>query len=138
MAFTDLPLFNVLRQNMSWLTNRQRVLSENIANADTPGFRARDISRPDFRAILRQASGGASGSMLRTDPRHMSSSRATTTGGGLRIEDAPDSASKPNGNTVVLEDQMMRVAETQMNHQAAVGLYQKSLGILRMAVRGAR
>ncbi len=137
MAFTDLPLFVVLRENMSWLTNRQRVLAENVANADTPGFRARDIARPDFHAMLREASHGASGSMQRSHGRHMSISEARSAG-GFRIEDAPDSASSPNGNTVVLEDQMMRVAETQMNHQAAVNLYQKSLAILRMAIRGAR
>ena len=137
MAFTDLPLFTVLRENMSWLTSRQRVLAENVANADTPGYRARDISRPDFHAMVSEASHSTSGSLLRSHGRHMSSSQSNTAR-GFHIEDAPDSASSPNGNTVVLEDQMMRVAQTQMNHQAAVSLYQKSLGILRMAIRGAR
>lgn len=121
MAFTDLPLFNVLRENMSFQTQRQRVLAENIANADTPGYRARDIERPDFHAMLRD-----------------SMSEGGLTRGRFEIVDAPDSFSGPNGNTVVLEDQMMRVAETQMNHQAAIGVYEKSLSILRMAVRGAR
>lgn len=137
MAFTDLPLFNVLRENMSWLTSRQRVLAENVANADTPGYRARDIERPDFHAMLRENTHTRSGGLLQSNGRHLSPTQ-TTTARGFRITDAPDSASTPNGNTVVLEDQMMRVAETQMNHQAAVSLYQKSLSILRMAVRGAR
>ncbi len=135
MAFTDLPLFAVLRENMSWLSSRQRVLAENIANADTPGFRARDIERPDFATTLREAQESRS-DLNRSHARHISGSSDSTTGGGFRIEDAPDSASAPNGNTVVLEDQMMRVAETQMNHRAAVGLYEKSMGILRMAIRG--
>jgi len=121
MAFTDLPLFNVLRENMSFLSQRQQVLAENIANADTPGFRAMDIERPDFHAMLQQ-----------------SMSTGGLTRGSFDITDSPDSFSGPNGNTVVLEDQMMRVAETQMDHQAAIGVYEKSLSILRMAVRGAR
>lgn len=137
MALTDLPLFAVLRENMGWLSSRQRVLAENIANADTPGFRARDVDRPDFAATLRDAQSSRS-DLNRTHARHITGSSSQTAGGGFRIEDAPDSASSPNGNTVVLEDQMMRVAETQMNHRAAVGLYEKSMGILRMAIRGAR
>lgn len=134
MAFTDLPLFAVLRENMSWLSSRQRVLAENIANADTPGYRARDIDRPDFAATLREASEGRS-ALHRTNSRHIGGS-AGNSANGFRVTDAPDSASQPNGNTVVLEDQMMNVAETQMNHRAAVGLYEKSLGMLRMAIRG--
>ena len=137
MAFTDLPLFNVLRENMSWLTSRQRVLAENVANADTPGYRARDIERPDFHAMLRGETHMRSSGLLHSDRRHMLPTESASAR-GFRVTDSPDTASTPNGNTVVLEDQMMRVAETQMNHQAAVSLYQKSLGILRMAIRGAR
>lgn len=136
MSFTDLPLFKVLRENMSFLSSRQRVLAENIANADTPGFRGRDVERPDFHAMLRAEASRPVG-LSRSQAGHFGPSEESG-GGRFNILDAPDSASTPNGNTVVLEDQMMRVAQTQMDHQAAVGIYEKSLGILRMAVRGAR
>ena len=136
MSFTDLPLFNVLRENMSFLTSRQRVLAENIANADTPGFRGRDVERPDFHAMLRNEASRPVG-LTQSQAGHFGPSEESGSG-RFSVVDSPDSASAPNGNTIVLEDQMMRVAQTQMDHQAAIGIYEKSLGILRMAVRGAR
>ena len=48
MAITDLPLFSMLRTRMNWHQERQRLLSENVSNADTPNFRPKDIDPPQF------------------------------------------------------------------------------------------
>ena len=45
----DIPIFSILRERMAWLNQRQSVLSENVANADTPGFVARDLKPLDFQ-----------------------------------------------------------------------------------------
>ena len=48
MPITDIPILSMLRQRMEWHQERQRVLAENVANADTPNYRARDLAPPDF------------------------------------------------------------------------------------------
>ena len=48
---------------------------------------------------------------------------------------SPDSETTLDGNAVVVEEQMMKIAETRMDFETMVGLYQKSLGLLRLASR---
>ncbi len=105
---------------------RQAVISENIANADTPGYKARDIT--SFSDNLVETAPA---------PKAMRPMRA----GHLPIntdmqnydifEDAAFGAESPNGNTVSLEDQMVRAAEVRQQHQLALGIYKKSMDILR-------
>ena len=93
---------------------RQVVLSENVANADTPGFRARDL--PDFGTLLR------AGQL----------DRAGLDGAAMVDRNAP--ARSPNGNTVSLEDQMMRAAQTRQAHDLALAVYSSARGIWRAAL----
>jgi flagellar basal-body rod protein FlgB len=119
----------MLRQRMAWLTERQSVLAVNVANADTPDYTAQDVAPLDFENAL------ASATQLRaTNARHMSGT--LTSRGGTTLVDAPDSEASPNGNSVVLEDQMIKVSETQFEYAAATNLYKKALGLIRMAVSG--
>ena len=48
MPITDIPILSMLRERMEWHQERQRVLAENVANSDTPGYHARDLAPPDF------------------------------------------------------------------------------------------
>ena len=107
MAFADLPVVGMLKTRMRWLESRQKVLSENIANAETPGYRQRDLKQLDFPQLV-----------------------AVGAKGERSFETTPD------GNSVVLEDEMMKVAETQQDYQLATMLYGKSLALLKMAVKG--
>ena len=106
---------------------RQQVISENVANADTPGYRARDIE--PFGAFL---DGGPGFEAKRTRPEHVAF------GAGVQGFEpglsAAFGAETPNGNSVSLEDQMMRGAEVQQEHGLAIGVYSKSLAILRSVV----
>ena len=78
MGVDDIPLFGMLRGRLGWLSERQRVVAENVANADTPGYRARDLSAP---ADFSQALDGARGvGMMRTSAAHIPSSPGATTG----------------------------------------------------------
>ena len=107
---------------------RQQVLAENVAHADTPGYRARDIA--DFASIV--------------DGQHAAFAARTTRAGHIPFgadargfeprEQTALGAETPNGNTVSLEDQMMRAAEVRQEHELAIGVYAKSLEILRAAV----
>ena len=57
MAISDLPIFSMLRTRMNWHQERQRLLAENVANADTPGYRPRDLAPLNFGRQVQQASG---------------------------------------------------------------------------------
>src|SRR6476660_7375118 len=70
VAITDLPLFAMLRTRMQWHQERQRLLAENVANADTPTFRPRDLSPLQFG---RPQSARSGVSLDRTDATHFAS-----------------------------------------------------------------
>jgi flagellar basal-body rod protein FlgB len=129
LAITDLPLFAMLRTRMQWHQERQRLLAENVANADTPSFRPHDLAPLQFDRSFPQV---ASLSLARTEPGHIASSEgasgqfAMSRSGGYQV--------RPSGNAVNLEDEMIKVAANQMDYQAATTLYTKSLGLLKTAL----
>lgn len=126
MDLNILSLASALAQHAS---ARQQVISENVANADTPGYRARDVKPfADF------VDTGPAFEARRTRPGHMAFG-STIDGFGVE-ESAAFGAETPNGNSVALEDQMMRGAEVQQEHNLAIGVYTKSLAVLRSVVAG--
>lgn len=130
MAIADLPLLSQIKGRLTWLDERQRVIAENVANADTPGYVGRDLRQPaDFAAALR---GGGALPMTRTSAMHIAPA-----GPAARFDahKAPDSETTLDGNSVVVEEQMLKMAESRMAYDAAIGLYQKSMQMLRMAAR---
>ena len=136
MPVSDIPLFSMLRTRMQWHQERQKVLAENVANADTPNFRARDLKPLDFGSQVLasqvQAAGQAGGPVrvASTNPAHITGSAGTSTfatGGNSKYD------VKPAGNAVNLEDEMMKVAANQMDYQAATSLYSRSMGLFRIA-----
>jgi flagellar basal-body rod protein FlgB len=129
MDFTRLPLFQTMQTRLSYLSARQSVIAENVANADTPGYRARDIREPDFAGIM--AGEAMPASLAVTNPLHIASTSASPR--GFRAEDMPDAESTPNGNSVDLEQQMMKSSDVQMDYAVVTQLYRKALGLIRMA-----
>ena len=114
MAISDLPIFSMLRTRMNWHQERQRLLAENVANADTPQYRPRDLAPLDFRRQVQQASGQLQ--LALTSPSHLSSPSATS---AFATERQGKYDVRPAGNAVNLEDEMMKVAANQMDHQAS-------------------
>jgi flagellar basal-body rod protein FlgB len=133
MNLQDVPLLSMLRGRMSWLEARQNVLSQNVANADTPGYTARDLKAVDFESLLKQASGAGHGaSLMTTDARHIAITPSHA--GEFDSADAPDIEANPSGNTVSLEQEMIKVSDTQGQFQAATNLYAKALQMMRTAI----
>ena len=131
MEFGKLPLLSLLSQRLTWLGKRQQVLAHNIANADTPGFRAQDVKEPKFKDML--GGKGPSGSQLSaTHVKHMvgrgSSSQTYKT-----VEDRSAEVSL-SGNSVALEEQVLKVTKTAMDHQLTVNLYRKHIAMIKMAL----
>lgn len=132
MAFSDLTLIGFLKTKMQWHQGRQRVLAENIANADTPGYKANDLRPMRFENQMRSSS-VAQVSAARTHSAHFAgaivsehSSFGTKSGNGWEVT--------PEGNAVVLEEQMIKVSENQFDFQMASTLYTRSIGLFKTAL----
>jgi len=139
MQLDGIPLFAMLKGRMSFLSARQRVIAENVANADTPGFIPTDIKPKSFDQLVRAGSGSggaAAGALARTSGAHIQ--RPGVANPAYKPERTPDSETRLDGNSVVLEEQMLKMAESRMAYDAAISFYQKSLNLLRMAAKPPR
>lgn len=140
MNSNPIPILAALADRMRWLTGNQRVLAQNVANADTPGYRSQALAPQDFRALVesspaRAGSSAAPVSLARTHAGHLTKS-GTGPGAATRTEEAEIAQSAPDGNAVDLEDEMLKVAQNQMEYGLMVELYRKQTGMLRTALRG--
>jgi len=133
MTTADLPLFDMLRTRMRWHQERTKMLAENVANAETPGYRARDLRAPTFSDLVVGGAGGAGGGggPVVTDQRHIGGSSGASR---FDVRRNAGVVTTPDANSVNLEDEMLKVAQNQMDYQAVTGLYQRSLGLLRTAM----
>ena len=129
MDLPDMPLFSMLRQRMTWLHQRQDLLSQNVANADTPNYMARDLKPLNFDDAMKSISGAA---MTTTNARHIAMS--PTSAGAFEDQATPDTEASPNGNAVSLEMEMIKVSDTQAQFQAASNLYAKAMTMMKTAI----
>lgn len=137
---TDMTVFSLLKTRLNMLGERQRVIADNVANVSTPGYKPRDVDMDAFNKALASASQGGgklhAASLTLTNTMHQVPTGRSSA--NVTIQSAPDSESTLDGNSVVVEEQMMKIAETRMDFETMVGLYQKSLGLLRLAARPPR
>lgn len=138
MDITNLPMFGMIKERMSWVGQRQKVIAQNIANADTPNYGAREIKDFDFQRTLRESAfkstSGKGISMRVTHPMHLSG--GGTAGGNLdSIATKKPYETAPDGNSVILEEQMVKMNEAAVQHSTMVGLYRKHLGMIKLVMR---
>ena len=133
MAITDIPILSMLRTRMQWAQERQRVLAENVANADTPNFRARDLAPVKFETQPQSAGAPLTTVLLvRTESGHLADIGQSDS--PFRSKSDGDYEVRPTGNAVNLEQEMMKVAANQMDYQAVTALYSRSLALLKTAL----
>ncbi|HYE01484.1 MAG TPA: flagellar basal body rod protein FlgB [Alphaproteobacteria bacterium] len=131
MDLSSLGLFRAMKGKMDWLTQRQEVLAQNVANADTPHYEARDLAPFDFKAELRRSEAMA---LRTTDVRHSEGAPRVVGAGPMGVKDRKSYEVNPTGNGVVLEEQMMKTAETAADYQMLLNLYRKQVGMIRTAL----
>ena len=132
-GISDLPVLTMLRTRMEWSQARQKVLAENVANADTPGFQPQDLVPPQFEEPNQLARPNvAEVSLDRTEPLHLAG--FPDSGSGFRSTRSGNFDVQPTGNAVNIEDQMMKVAGNQMDYQVATALYTRSLNLIKTAL----
>lgn len=103
---------------------RQSLATQNVANADTPGYQARDLTS------FAESYASSSDDMRRTRAGHLGGEETHL---DLRVQTETD-AQSPNGNAVSLENEMVRAADIRREHDLALTLYKSSLGILRSSL----
>lgn len=124
--FTSLDLFRMAHAMATHAGTRQSVVATNIANADTPGYRARDII--PFAEAYQHGEGFG---MRATRARHLN---AADTTGRLTPFIADSEDTSPNGNAVSLEQELLKGVDTQRQHEKALAIYRSGLTILRTSI----
>lgn len=135
MSGTGISLLDGLTAQMKHLERRQGVISENIASADTPGYRARDVDKPDFSDIL----GSVDDGRQIAKPRVGATSRMRELGsrvsiGGAGVHEIQGTEEKMNGNNVTIEDEILKLGQIRMEHAEASNLYKKSLRLMKLSL----
>ena len=139
MGTQDLTLMRALTAKMGWVEERQKVIAQNIANADTPGYRPQDLKPIDFKSLLKNSTSSASinaSGLATTSGKHISSS-GTPSGAGkypTSWEKNPYEVS-PVGNAVVLEEQLLKMNQNMTDHRLITNLYEKNIGMLKTSLR---
>jgi len=131
MELKSIALFDVMKKRLNWLTQRQEILSQNVANSDSPGYRPRDLKPFEFKELLRRE--GTQLNMATSRKDHLGGRRKRIRDFDMVKERKPFETS-PQGNAVILEEQMMKVGETTAKHKLTTELYRKHMSMLRMAL----
>ena len=130
MDLKNLSVFGYAKQNMDYVTARQKVIAGNIANATTPGYLARELEKPNFDNDVKEERL----QMTLTNPKHMSGIAENTTQQNLKVYiPRPTSALTIDGNGVILEDQMNEASKTSSEYNRMITLYNKYKTILQLA-----
>lgn len=129
--FTELNVFKLAHAMASHAGTRQALVAQNIANADTPGYHAKDIK--PFKEVF--AEGATPGSMRASRTRHLN-------GAGEGLGGTPEWAvtttragGDPNDNSVSLEEQILKSVEVKRQHDRALAIYKSSMNVLRASIR---
>ena len=119
----SIGIFDVAEQRMAWLDRRAAVLAENVANADTPGWKSRDLV--PFAAAL----GQAGVSPLRTNPLHLAGTVA-----GDPATHAVSGERAPDGNAVRIDVEMTKLSDTETAQTLVSNLWKSYVGLFRTAL----
>ncbi|WND02143.1 flagellar basal body rod protein FlgB [Temperatibacter marinus] len=135
--YSTLPMLTALKDKMRWLNANQRVISENIAHADTPGYRAKEIAEQDFSGLVDSLSGNKTASassfkLAGSDPGHIG--QRAQSNGSYVVNEQKGNEESPTGNSVVLEEEMIKLADNQMQYGMASRLYKKNVALIKAAL----
>jgi len=135
MDLGNLKLFQIAQERMDWLAQRQKVLSQNIANANTPGYAARDLVPIDFKSELSRSLSRERQKIeaARTDPRHLAGRLPKAGPYRVATEKRPFEYTL-DANGVDIEEQMEKSARTKIDYDIATNLMKKNLSLIKTAL----
>lgn len=146
MTTQDLTLMSAMLKKMDWLEERQKVIAQNIANADTPGYRPLEVKPLDFKELLGgtasklslsvgSAEAGSS-PLAMTQPDHLEADTI-----GAPEQKVPTGKEKhpyevaPAGNAVILEEQLLKMNENYTDHAFVSNLYQRNVNLIKASLK---
>lgn len=134
MTIQNIGLFQAMNAKMNYLAQRQTVISQNIANADTPGYQPKDLEKVDFGKFLTKLikEKNFSVSMVTTDEGHLPPSSNEASMREQAQKRTYEVA--PSGNAVILEEQLMKSNDVQLNYNMMVNLYRSNVDMIRTAL----
>lgn len=129
----NIGLLNAIGEKIKYLSRAQEIVAQNVANADTPGYKPKQLTEVDFASLLGQSGDGRDVRIARTQDGHL----IPGGGGNLGAKDRPQKVTyevAPAGNAVVLEEQLVKANQIRMEYELAVNLYTKNMNLLRTAL----
>jgi flagellar basal-body rod protein FlgB len=138
---SGIELFQVAGDRMRYLTERQTMIARNIANADTPGYKAQDLV--PFAPVMASSGATATGgsaplALAQTNVGHLQLEPDTVAAQRTAATDPAYGGEKPDGNTVSVEEQMVKSADVANAFALASAVYTKSITILKIATDAGR
>jgi len=130
--YENLTVLGMARKALDWVAQRQEVLSENIANADSPGYIPSDLKELNFKNVLHTV---AQPAVLptKTDPNHIVPQLQDP---NEVVSEKKAYESSPDGNAVILEEQMDKLGTSKATYDQVTALFQKNISLLRLAITG--
>jgi len=135
MDASAIPLLSMLKSRLNYVNAREKLISENVANADTSNFTPKDLQSFDVAKAL-EGDGPQTGvvrpemtNSAHLQPKNLQSQIQ------WKVVDTEDSQATLSGNKVTLEDEMAKMSDSRMDYEAAVGFYQKAMSLLQMAAK---
>lgn len=133
MSTQNLALFKALGAKMGFLGRRQGLIAQNVANADTPGYRPLDLKPADFSSVLKTVTASRGAVHVRkTNAAHMAPGSDIQDPDAKKQKDTYEVA--PTGNAVVMEEQLIKAGQTVMDYNLMSNLYEKNIRMIRTAL----
>ena len=133
MTIQDIGLFQALSAKMDYLSQRQAIIAQNVANSDTPNYRPKDLAPVDFGAMLKsELRGGKNVSIAATNANHLSGGKDGIDPKAKKQKDTYEVA--PAGNAVIMEEQLLKAGANNMDYNLMLNVYQKQVSMMRTAI----
>lgn len=133
MTIQDIGLFQAIGSKIDYLNQRQGIIAQNVANADTPGYRPKDLVDVDFSTMLKKEMGGQNNvRVATTNEQHMPNAQDGIDPKSKKSRDTYEVA--PAGNAVILEEQLMSAGQNAMDYNLMLNVMQKQVGLFRIAL----
>ena len=133
MTIENISLFQAMNAKMSYLAERQKVISQNVANADTPGYMSQDLRKVDFSKMVENISKNKMHVTMETsNPLHQLAPDQSPNPQMAKSKSPYEV--KPDGNSVVLEEQMVKASDVQMNYTLMLNLYRDAADMIKTSL----
>lgn len=132
MDYSNIKLLSMMQLKMAYLAENQDILSRNIANADTPGYKAKQLRKLDFKKLAQIEAHRLH--LRATSPKH---SKGSKPGNDFRVETQRKTyETTPVENNVALEEQMAKLSQNQYEYMLTTNLYNKTTAMFKTAIGG--